>query len=44
MSPLLLSWVIVVVIVWQLDLQLPIQSVPITTEFVSSKPSQAMCT
>ena len=27
-----------VVIVWQLDLQLPVQSVPITTKVVSSNP------
>ena len=31
--------VVVVVIVWQLDLQLPMQSVPITTEDVSSNPA-----
>ena len=29
----------VVVIVWQLDLQLPMQSVPITTEVVTSNPA-----
>ena len=29
---------VVVVIVWQLDLQLPVQSVPITTQVVSSNP------
>jgi hypothetical protein len=29
---------VVVVIVWQLDLQLPVQSVPITTKVVSSNP------
>ena len=29
---------VVVMIVWQLDLQLPMQSVPITTEVVSSNP------
>jgi hypothetical protein len=28
----------VVMIVWYLDLQLPVQSVPITTNFVSSNP------
>ena len=33
---------IVVVIVWWLDLQLPMQSVPITTNIVSSNPTQAM--
>ena len=27
-----------VVIIWQLDLQLPVQSVPITTNVVSSNP------
>ena len=31
-------WVIVVMIVWQLDLQLPVQSVLITTTIVSSNP------
>ena len=30
--------VVVVVIVWQLDLQIPVQSVPITTDVVSSNP------
>jgi hypothetical protein len=30
--------VVVVVIVWYLDLQLPVQSVSITTKVVSSKP------
>ena len=30
--------VVVVVIVWYLDLQLPVQSVPITTKVVSSNP------
>ena len=30
-------WAVVAVIVWQLDLQLPKHSVPITTYFVSSK-------
>jgi hypothetical protein len=29
---------VVVVIVWQLDLQLPVQSVPIITKVVSSNP------
>jgi hypothetical protein len=33
---------IVVVIVWWLDLQLPMQSVPITTNVVSSNPTQAI--
>jgi hypothetical protein len=33
---------IMVVIVWQLDLHLPIQSVPITTKVVSSNPTQAI--
>jgi len=28
----------VVMIVWKLDLQLPVQSAPITTKFVSSNP------
>jgi len=30
---------VVVVIVWLLDLQLPIQSVPITTDIVGSTPA-----
>ena len=30
---------VVVVIVWQLDLQLPMQSVPITTKVVNSNPA-----
>ena len=30
---------IMVVIAWQLDLQLPVQSVPITTKVVSLKPT-----
>jgi hypothetical protein len=30
--------VIMVVIIWRLDLQLPVQSVPITTKVVSSNP------
>jgi len=33
-----------VVIVWLLDLQLPMQSVPIITKVVSLNPSQARCT
>ena len=32
-------WVIMVLIVWQLVLQLPVQSVPITTKVVSSNPT-----
>jgi hypothetical protein len=35
---------VMVVIVWWLDLQLPMQSVPITTEVVSLNPVQARCT
>jgi hypothetical protein len=31
---------VVVVIVWKLDLQLPVQSVPFTTKVVSSNPVQ----
>ena len=31
---------VVTVIVWQLDVQLPVQSVPITTDFVSSNLDQ----
>ena len=34
----------VVMIIWQLDLQLPVQLVPITTSIVSSNPTQARCT
>ena len=30
---------VVVVIVWKLDLQLPVQSMPITTNVVSSNPA-----
>ena len=33
---------VVVMIVWLLDLQLPLQSVPITTNVVSSDPIQAI--
>ena len=36
--------IVVVVIVWWLDLQLSMQSLPITTNVVSSNPLQAMCT
>ena len=32
------------VIVWKLDLQLPVQSVPITTKVVSSNSAQVRCT
>ena len=35
---------IVGVIIWLLDLQLPMQSVPITTNIVSSNPAQTRCT
>ena len=35
---------VVVMIVWWLDLQLPVQSAPITTKVVSSNPTQARCT
>jgi hypothetical protein len=35
---------VVVMIIWYLDLQLPMQSVPITTEVVSSNPTQMRCT
>ena len=38
------SGVVVVVIVRWLDLQLPMQSVPITTNVVSSNPAQVRCT
>jgi len=34
----------VAVIVWSLDLQLPVQSVPITAKVVSSIPFMARCT
>ena len=33
-----------VVIVWKSDLQLPMQSVPITNNVVSSNPAQTRCT
>ena len=36
--------VVVVMIVWQLDSQLPVQSLPIATKVVSSNSAQAMCT
>ena len=32
------------VIVWQLDLQLPMESAPIATNDVSSNPAQERCT
>ena len=35
---------VVVVILWKLDLKLPMQSMPITTNAVSSNPAQARCT
>jgi len=38
------SGAIVVVIIWMLDLQLPMQSVPITTKVVSSNLAKARCT
>jgi hypothetical protein len=41
-TPLCLNDTIVVVLVWYLDLQLSMQSVPITTNIVSSNPAQAM--
>ena len=41
---LLILGTIVIVIVWWLNLQLPVYSVPITTEVVSSNPVQAKCT
>ena len=34
----------VIVIIWLLDLQLPMQSVPITTNVESSNPIQVRCT
>ena len=37
-------WVVVVVIGWYLDVQLPVQSVPITTNVASLHPAQAGCT
>ena len=43
-NPLKTQGVIVVVIVWQLDLQLPMQSVPITTKVLSWNPAQARFT
>ena len=38
------SRVVMVVIVLYMDLQLPVQSVPNTTQVVSSNPFQARCT
>jgi len=38
------SGAVVVVILWLLDLKLPMQSVPTTTNIVSSTPTQARCT
>ena len=42
------SWewtvVVLVVMVWEVDLQLLIESIPITTNFASSDPTQARCT
>ena len=35
-----MAWAVVIVIVWQMDLQLPVQSVPITTNMVSLNPIQ----
>jgi len=35
---------VVVVIVWYLDLQLPVPSVPIITKVVSSNPFKTRCT
>jgi hypothetical protein len=35
-SPIICIGAVVVVIVWELDLQLPVQSVPISTNFESS--------
>jgi hypothetical protein len=37
---MLITWAVVAVIVWSLDLQLPMQSVPITTDVVSSNLDQ----
>ena len=36
--------VVVVLIVWLLDIQLPMKSLPITTNVLSSNPTQARCT
>ena len=35
---------VIIIIIWKLDLQLPVHSVPITTNVVSSNPAQARCT
>ena len=40
-GPYLFLGAVVAVIVWQMDLQLPVQSVPITTNVVSSNPVNA---
>jgi hypothetical protein len=37
---MLITWAVVAVIVWSLDLQLPMQSVTITTDVVSSNLDQ----
>jgi hypothetical protein len=44
MLGLLHEVVVVVVIVWLLGLQLPMHSVPITTDVVSSNPTEVGCT
>ena len=41
---LLMCWVVVVVVVWLLNLQLPMQSVPVTNEVEKSNLTQARCT
>jgi len=38
-NPFFILGAVVVVIIWELDLQLPVQSVPITTKVVSSTPT-----
>ena len=43
-SPQIIERAVVVVIVWELDLQLPMQSVPITINVVSSNLTEARCT
>jgi hypothetical protein len=40
---ILKCWAFVVMIVWYFDIQLPVQSVPITTNVVSSNPAHGSC-
>jgi len=44
LSDIILKGAVMVVIVWYLDLQLPMQSVPITNNVVSSNSAYVRCT